>query len=472
MAREIEVDYEQIHLLPAAVEDWVGPRHPARFVREFVRALDLKEMGFKQKAQGIDGRPGYSTEMLLRLWLYGYLEKIRSTRKLERACQEQMGFIWLCGNQAPDHNSLWRFWQANREPLRRVFKKTVKVALELNLVGLVLQALDGTKIQALCSGRTGCDEEALSRLLERLNKVLTEREAALEEAERREDKEAIIRESEAMDRSKLTADRVRAALELVKSGVARHIHPNEPTARMMQCDGRTRPSYNAQGMLDHKTRIITVAEVSNAPDDHSLLTPMADKARENVGISLGGPQPTTLVDGGYVNGTQLQIAQQKGHDILGPMPKSMINDSQNPYHSSCFRHDPAEDVIICPQGRSLPFRRTRQRVKLLVREYRSAAVCKSCPARSSCTRDRHGRSIEISPWEDIMQAHRKKMSSPMSKALLKMRSEIVEPAFGWIKAQWGFRRWTVSGLQNVSTQWALLCSASNLRVIHRAWNPS
>lgn len=468
MARKIEADYDQIHLLPAALEDWVGPEHPARFVREFVRALDLKELGFKEGKEGTEGRPRYSNELLLRLWLYGYLEKVRSTRKLERACRDQMGFVWLCGNQGPDHNSLWRFWQANREALRRVFKKTVKVAMELELVGLVLQALDGTKIQAVCSGRGHFDQKALQRLQAHLDEVLVQREAALEEAARQEDESIMAREAAALDRERLSAQAVRAALAKVEAGESRHIHPGEPEARRMESDGRNRFSYNAQAVVDHKERVIVAAEVCNAPEDFRALKPMLEKARENLGPAAMKLPPTSAVDGGYACGEDLQEAANAGHHVLSPMPAGMMNREQNPFHSSCFVHDSQADVVRCPQGRLLPFRRTRLRRRFLVREYRSATVCGNCPVRTACTRDRHGRSIEISPWEQTMQAHRQKMAQPLAAALLKMRSEIVEPVFGWIKAQWGFRRWSVRGLQNVSTQWALVCTAVNLRSIHRA----
>jgi hypothetical protein len=424
-------------------------------------------MGFKRGAAGVEGRPGYAPEFLLRLWLYGYVEKVRSSRKLERACREQMGFVWLCGNQAPDHNSLWRFWQANREALRAVFKKTVKVAVELNLIGFVLQALDGTKIEAVCSGRRVCDQAALRQLLEHLDQVVAAREAVLEEAARREDEEFLGREQPVLERDLMCAERVRAALTVVEAGESRHVHPGELEARRMESDGRNRFAYNAQAVVDHQQRIIVAAEVVNAPDDHGQLNALVEKAQANIGAKA--TRSTTLVDGGYANGRELQQAAQAGHDVLAPMPSGMLNPEQNPYHASCFRHDPERDVVVCPQGRLLPFRRLRAKPRLTVREYRSARICRGCPAQTLCTRDRHGRSIEIAPWDQAMQIHRRKMAQPLSSALLKMRSEIVEPVFGWIKAQWGFRRWTVRGLASVSTQWALVCSAANLRAIHRAW---
>ena len=168
MGQLIAPDYGQQFLLPPAVEDWVGPQHPARFVREFIEALDLREYGINEEVAS-EGRPRYAASLLLKVWVYGYLHKIRTTRKLEAACRDQLPLIWLTGMIQPDHNSLWRFWRAHKVALRAVYHQTVKVAVHSGCVGLVLQAVDGTKIASWASSRTGWNKARMEKLLAALD---------------------------------------------------------------------------------------------------------------------------------------------------------------------------------------------------------------------------------------------------------------------------------------------------------------
>jgi transposase len=155
MAQPIAPDYGQQFLFPPALEDWVPADHPARFLREFVDQLDLAALGFARPT-AVEGRPPYAPSLLLKIWLYGYFHRIRATRKLEAACREHLALLWLTGLIQPDHNSLWRFWRNNQKALRGLFKQSVEVAVRAGAVGLALQAVDGTKIEAAASGYSGC----------------------------------------------------------------------------------------------------------------------------------------------------------------------------------------------------------------------------------------------------------------------------------------------------------------------------
>ena len=166
MTREIKPDYSQTVLLPPALEDWVDEEHPARFVRDFVDSLDLAGLGF-QGRRSPDGRPSYCDGLMLKIWIFGYFNDIRSSRKLEKACREVMGFLWLTGRMAPDHNTLWRFFRRYLEEIQNVFAETAALAAEAGLLSMSVHAVDGSKIRARCS-----DDGALHK--RQLKKALTE----------------------------------------------------------------------------------------------------------------------------------------------------------------------------------------------------------------------------------------------------------------------------------------------------------
>ena len=163
MSKNIKADHTQIFLLPPAIEDWVPVDHPARFIREFVKSLDLKELGFLEINSSEVGRSGYSSELLLCVWLYGCYHRIYSTRKLEFACKNEMAMIWLTGMNYPDHNSIWRFWNIHRPTIKKIFKETVLVADRLGMIGMVLNAIDGTKIMTVSSRRSLWNKTSLEK---------------------------------------------------------------------------------------------------------------------------------------------------------------------------------------------------------------------------------------------------------------------------------------------------------------------
>jgi transposase len=179
VSRILRPNYAQRFLLPPSLEEWVPPEHPVRFVRDFVDALDLKRLGFHEPA-GLDGRPAYATDLLLKVWLFGFMERIRSTRALEKACLQVMPFLWLTGNLHPDHNTLWRFFHKNRAALPKLFGTLMTAAKDAGLIGFALHALDGTKLQAASSTDTAQHRKALEDKLEKLDAFIADYTKAIE----------------------------------------------------------------------------------------------------------------------------------------------------------------------------------------------------------------------------------------------------------------------------------------------------
>ena len=464
MAQPIAPDYGQQFLFPPALEDWVPADHPARFLREFVDQLDLPALGFAMPA-AVEGLPPYAPSLLLKIWLYGYFHRLRSTRKLEAACSEHFSLLWLTGLIAPDHNSLWRFWRDNKKALRAVFKQTVQVALHTGAVGLALQALDGTKIEAAASGYTGWSKERMEKLLAALDAALDQTELKVVEENAELDAPGPRLPAGLAERQALRQEIKKGLAQLAADG-RRHYHPVEPEARRMNVSGRNRFAYNAQAVADAQEGVIVACEATRQETDVGQLAPMMEQARDNLGPAVGGADPLTLADGGYGAGADLQAAAQQERPVLVP-PAEGKPAQDNPYAAQHFTYDAAAHTVTCPQGQRLDYEGHTTKSGVQVQRFR--CHCRDCPVRAACTRDPKGRQLEVWPHTPAVQAMRDLLKHPQGAATYARRQVIIEPRFAQLKHHDGFRRWTVWGLESVRTQWSVLCATLNLRILYRRW---
>jgi len=463
MAHPIAPDYGQQFIFPPALEDWVAQDHPARFLREFVEQLDLPGLGFVMPAAE-GGRPAYAPSLLLKIWLYGYFHRIRATRKLEAACREHLSLLWLTGLIQPDHNSLWRFWRVNRQALRQVFRQTVQLAVNTGAIGLALQALDGTRIQAACSGPQGWRKEYMEKLLAQLEDALDEIELKVVQ-ENPPTQEPGYRLPAGLAQRQALREQIKAGLAQLQADGRQHYHPAEPEARRMKVGDTNRYAYNAQAVVDEKEKIIVACEVTQQENDMGQLVPMIEQVRENLGPSARAAT-LTVADTGYGSGSDLQAAADQGLPVLAP-PLEGTTRQDDPYATKHFRIDPVAQTVVCPQGRRLDHEgQTTKKGQTVVR-FRCHQ--RDCPVRDQCTRDPKGRQIEVWPHYAAAQAMRRELAAPAQRAQGEKRSQLIEPRFAQLKQHDGFRRWTVWGLAAVKTQWSLLCATLNLRVLYKKW---
>jgi transposase len=461
---------EQGWLLPPRLDDLLSADHPVYFVAAFVDELDEAAWsGLGVRVDGEElGAPAYHPRLLLSVWLYGFMTGVRSSRKLEAACREQLPYLWLTAMQAPDHNTLWRFYQEHRQGIRKLLKRTVGTAVAAGLLDLALQAVDGSKVSGSAARDRTYDAEGLKRLLARTEAAI----ADLEAQNQTSGAETPARLPQELRRQENLRDKVKAALRQV--GEDGRINLTDADAVLLKGRDGYLAGYNAQAIVSplktedqsDKRFLITAAEVSQAPDDNGLLLGMLEAADEN----LGQRTDITLADAGYHSGQNLSACAEHGRTVV--MPESQARALANPYHKDAFVYDAATDTYTCPQGQSLHYTDSKQdRKGRPVRRYRAvAAVCRSCPAFGICTKDRrHGRALEIGPDEDALREHRALMATETARVLYKRRKELVEPAFGIIKEQQRGRRFLLRGLQNVLAEWSLLAAAFNLRVLARIW---
>jgi transposase len=460
MSYEIRANYSQSWLLPPSLDDLLAEDHPARFIREFVDALDLKQLGFKMR-KGEEGRPNYAADLLLKVWLYGYLERVRSSRRLEKACRCDMALMWLTGINYPDHNSLWRFWNDNRKPMKEVFRQTIRVAAKADLIGMVLHAVDGTKITARASTDKMWGRKVLEKKLARLDKSIMEMTAEVERSEKQEGGEYKLPE-ELVGKQKLKGVIREKLAELEKEG-REHMHPGERDAAVMKNQEGTRLGFNSQAVVDEKSGLIVAADVTNEGNDKRQLVPMLERVKEE----FGKVAEETVADSGYWSGEQLAQAEEAGLPVLVNLDEIKAErELAGPYGSSNFTYNKESDCYVCPKGEVLTYERTRQANG--GRVYRCHS-CKACPVRGECSKDRAGRSVERSPHIEARLRQEEKHKDEDKRKLLRLRMKTVEPVFAVIKERLGFRRYTFGGLTKVRPQWWFLCSLVNLTRMYPLW---
>ena len=391
-----DMNREQMWLLPPTLDELVPLDHPARFVAEFVDALgreDWKELGVEMEGDPL-GAPAYHPRALLSVWLFGFVTGVRSSRKLEAACRDQIPYLWLTGRQHPDYNTLWRFYRDHRQAMRGLLKQTVRTAVAMELVDLAVQAVDGTKVSANASSKRSYDAEGLAKLLERLDRAIAELE---DQNEGETDRAPVHLPEELADKMALR-DLVRRAMDELEGLKGRKsINLTDRDTRFMKMKQGFLPAYNAQAMVSPvKTgdqpsgMLVAAVQVVDEPADYARLSPMLQTAEETTGAKT----PLTLADAGCHSAAGLQGCAERGQQVAMPeSPRGMALD--HPYHKDQFTYDEDSDTYRCPQGQVLRLVRGRFTRKTNKRMYQAPKhICQACPVAGACiTRGSPSRSL-------------------------------------------------------------------------------
>jgi len=466
---------EQSWLLPPTLDELVPDDHPARFVAEFVDALDRSSWSDMRIDLDGDplGAPAYHPRALLCVWLYGFMTGVRSTRKLEAACRDQIPYLWLTGWQHPDHNTLWRFYKTHRSTMHGLLKHTVRTAVMVGLVDLAVQAVDGTKIAANAAGDRTCDARELERLLAKTEIAVRDLEAQNEGC----DDPPPPRLPLELQQAHALRERIHTAMNrLDEDHRLKRVNLTDEDAQLMKGRQGILPAYNAQTVVSPLSRdgscgngmLITAADVTDSAADSAQLVPMLEQAEETTEARV----PVTLADGGYHTAKNVQAGDLRGDTLV--MPERYHAGVRGPYFKDRFVYDSVTDSYLCPRGQRIPFqglRRNNGRIPGTYRVYRaSRTVCHPCPAYGICTKDRHsGRALWIGPADASLRRHRQWMGTESVKRQYARRKELNEPVFGILKEQQGARRFLLRGLANVRAEFRLLATAFNLRTLWRVW---
>lgn len=467
---------QQAWLLPPTLGELIPADHPARFIAEFIDSIDRET--WSQLEISLDGEalgsPAYHPRALLGVWLYGFMTGVRSSRKLEAACRDQVSYLWLTGWQHPDHNTLWRFYQAHRQAMRKLLKCTVAIAVELKLIDLAIQAVDGSKIPANAARDRNYDACELERLLERVEKAITDMETQNELGEDAPPQKL----PQELQQAQALRQRIYEAMNhLEQHPNLKRVNLTDEDAQLMQGRDRIVTGYNAQTMVSplateitkENGMIITAANVVNTAADYGQLVPMLEQAEEFTGERVA----ITLADGGYHTAANLEAGKSRKQTLV--MTERYRQELKDPYFKDQFVYHAETDSYICPQGHSLYFRGFRRCKGTGTGEnrvyYASRTNCRRCPAFGVCTKDKHsGRALWIGPSDMLLREHRQWMKTEEAQKFYARRQQLSEPTFGILKEQLGARRFLLRGLANVRAEFALIATAFNLKTLSKVWN--
>src|SRR6266436_9207418 len=390
------VDREQVTLFPARLDEYVAEDNPVRAVDAFVDGLDLDGLGFID-VQPLDiGRPGYHPRMLLKLYIYGYLNRVPSSRRLERECQRNIEVIWLTGRLAPDFKTIADFRKDNGPAIRKVCREFIVLCRKLDLLSVASVAIDGSKFKAVNARDKNFTEAKMKHRLERIDESIARYLAQLETADRHGDavpEVKVARLKSKIDKLKEEIVRLNAINAEMMKSEDKQISLTDPDARSMATSGKDTGivGYNVQTAVDTKNHIIVVHEVTNVGTDRHQLSNMAEQARTEMGVET----LDAVADRGYYAGEEIRACEGAGITVTLPKPQTSGAKAAGRFGKQDFVYVAADDVYRCPAGERLTYRYTNEEDGKTLRRY-WATTCQTCALKAQCTT---GKERRISRWE-------------------------------------------------------------------------
>ena len=451
---------DQKLLFPEAIEDYVGADNPVRFMDAFVATLDLRALGFEKAVTQNTGRPPYHPGDLLRLYLYGYLHRLRSSRLLEKECHRNVELIWLVRTLKPDFKTIADFRKENKTALKKVCREFVWLCRKLNLFGGELIAIDGSKFKAVNSRDKNFNETKLKELIANIDARI---ETYLKELDEGDDDD---RPSGGGKLSKEELERKMAMLRERRDGYEelacqldeehKQVSATDADARLMHTRQGAEVCYNVQSAVDSKHKLIVAHEVVNEVTDVNELAPMAREAKEALGVE----RIEAVADKGYYNQTQVERCLEAGITPYMEKADTSANTKLGLFGKSRFKHDALKDVYVCPGDKELTYRFSTTEKDRELRYYR-ARGCNQCAIKSRCTRNKANRTITREASEHLME----EMAGRVRRKpqMMKLRKALVEHPFGTIKRAMNAGYFLCKGLEAVRAEMSLTVLAYNMK---------
>ena len=455
----------QITLFPDCLEDWIGEDNPVRVIDVFVDELDLAGLGFDRVAPKATGRPSYHPSVLLKLYIYGYLNRVQSSRRLEREAGRNVEVMWLVGRLVPDHKTIADFRKDNGKAIRRVCARFVELCRGFGLFAEASVAIDGSKFKAVNNRDRNFTRAKMKRRRDQIEESVARYLHQLDSADRQEP--SLARETKT-SRLKEKIERLREEMRHLEALEARmletadqQISLTDPDARSMATSGRGSGvvGYNVQAAVDTKHHLIVAHDVIKVGSDRAQLSSMAKQTK----ATLEAESLEVIADRGYFSSEEILACDQAGIVVTLPKPQTSGNKSKGRFVKADFRYVAEDDVYLCPAGERLIYRFTGEENGLALRRYWTNA-CQSCAIKDRCTT---GKERRITRWEheQLLEAVQQRLDEHPEK--MRQRRETVEHPFGTIKARMGATHFLMKTLKRVRTEMALHVLAYNLtRVIN------
>ena len=452
-------DRSQTLLLPESLDDYVGPENPVRFIEAFVDGLDLAAAGFARVQPKETGRPGYAPADLLKLYIYGYLNRARSSRRLEAETHRNIEVIWLLRHLKPDFKTIADFRRDNRNAFRPVFRQFVLLCRQLDLFGRELLAVDGTRIKGVNNKDRNFTRASLAEFIKLADVKLGDYLQRLDTSDAAEQAAGGSRVKNLSE--KIVAIRERRIrcqemlAELDRTGEDQ-ISLTDPDSRAMAAHTHVAVGYNVQVAVDAKHKLIVEQQVTNQVVDMGLLTETAEPAKEILGVQ----RIAIVADRGYFKIEDIEACEKAGMEPYVPRPQRGPSVSAGLFRKDEFRYDPESDTLLCPGGQRLQpysssFLRTLKKIN-----YANRQACRDCPIRLRCTKNSF-RSVSRLENEAVLDRMQARVAHRPD--ILSIRRETVEHPFGSIKQWMNQGAFLMRGLQKVRGEFSLTALAYNLR---------
>ena len=470
MKRFIEgEDRRQATLLPDSLEDYVTEDNPVRVVDVFIDELDLEALGFSGVVPEVTGRPAYRPATLLKIYLYGYLNRIQSSRRLERETQRNIELMWLTGRLMPDFKTIADFRRDSGPAIRAACAQFVVLCRQFNLFTRTIVAIDGSKFKAVNNRDKNFTVAKVAKRIEQVEASIARYLAVLDRADREDGDLAeakTIRLKEKIEGLQRQMQSLREIGKQVEAAPDKQVSLTDPDARSMATSGRGSGvvGYNVQVAVEAGHHLIVTHDVTNNGSDRSQLSAVAKEAKATLGVK----KLDAVADRGYFNGEEILACEEAGIMVTLPKPMTSNSKAEGRFGKQDFRYVAEEDVYVCPAGEQLAYSYTTEDKGLVVHCYATNA-CRHCAIKHNCTK---GNERRIKRWEHehIIEVVQRRLDAHPEK--MRQRRETVEHPFGTIKARMGATHFLMKTLPRVAAEMALHVLAYNMTRVMNIMAPN